>query len=201
MKSILWIISAVIADMVISACSPVNSLQPFDDAQADKLVQENYVKIPARHMISIVLPPDQKWKKIIMPMENGGMVMMIPAGENETQPSQSIKTMLVSKRAHPAMTAEKLVQLEFERAGNDCKQIGPEIIEKSSQFISYRLDKTGCHEQPEMKEIGKAFNGGDGVYVVWYSAMKNKVSGRQFSLISRVISAAQLVNDPRAAGS
>ncbi len=185
------------ATTFLSACSPINSLEPFNDKQAARLIQENNTALPARQMISIKLPHEQKWRKVIIPQVVGNVAMMFRAGENSEHWRENIKTMMVSQRKEPTITAEKLVRMEFANAAQNCQQTRPEIISQTSEDVVFQLEMDACRDQPDMKEFGKVFNGIDGVYVVWYSAVTAHVSQAQFSRMSQIIAAAQLLKDPR----
>jgi hypothetical protein len=71
----------------LSACSPVDSLKPFDQEQATNIIKQSYTTQPAKQMISIVLPQPQHWKRL-----NQMPAMLIPANETKENWTESIQT-------------------------------------------------------------------------------------------------------------
>ncbi len=172
---------------IITACSPIDSIRPFDHQQADILLHEEQIKKPARQMISLALPRGQYWQK------SGNPIKLFHDQQNEDNWREKIDTTISSYKNNPGITAIQMAKLEIDKAAQNCKQTGSEILQESRQVIVYRLNMTDCYSMEGNKQIAKLFNGIDAVYMVRYSAVEGKISKSQFDKMSQSIKTAQLV--------
>lgn len=198
MKKIIFLTGATTLVTILSACSPIDSLKPFDQKQAAKLFEENYTPKPAQQMIKLNLPQKRAWKKIdLSAIKKGSPVMLIPVNENAEKWNESISTKISAYTADPDMSASKFAGAEINRAAQNCKQIGSKFLATNTQSVVYRLDLIGCKYGNDRVEISKAFNGNDAVYAVRYIALNGRVDANEISKMSHVIETAQLIRNPK----
>ena len=194
MKNLFLALSA----FLLTACSQVNSVTPFDNEQAAKVLQQNYTSQPTEQMVKLNLPNKNNWQKIDLSYENkGAPVILIPTNENVNNWSQSVRTKISAYINSPYITAKQVVQNDLNNARNHCQQATGNIIEESKNAIVYRLDFANCYDEKNQMQIGKAFNGKDAVYLVRYTALANQISSADIHAMSHAIQQAQLVADPR----
>lgn len=180
--------------LFLSACSPINSLKPFDRQQASVLLKSNYISLPAKQKIAINLPNSDHWKRIDLSLNgNGTPLMLVPQGQSEEYWTESIRTNIRVYRNEPDITAEKFSQQQIDRTKKDCLLMNSITLRETEKSITYLIDMAGCRHDRNQTQIVKAFNGIDGVYVVRYSSLSQKVSDQEFSQMTRVIKNAQLV--------
>lgn len=190
MNKLLYLITASGFIGFLSACSPIDSVRPFDQQQANVLLHEDHRTQPAKQMITLRLPNGQHWQK------TGNPVMLFPYEENASNWHQRIDTKISGYKNTPGITASTFVKNEIDIAAQNCKHIRPEILEETSAALIYRLNAAGCVHDEDSKQIAKVFNGMDAVYLVRYSAIEGKTTPVQFDHMSRSIKTAQLIKNP-----
>jgi len=178
----------------MSACSPINSLQPFDQEQAALILKNDYVIQPAQEKIEITLPQEQDWKKVNL-AESKRNIMLIPNNADVNHWDQSIRTQIIAYFDEPKITAKKMVLSEMKYAHEHCNQVKAMLIKQTKKFIIYKLDIANCPNQANQIQIGKTFNGIDAVYTLYYTALTDKVPITQLKQMSHMIKTAQLVRN------
>ena len=186
------ILCVLLMCLLLSACSPINSLQPFNQEQAALVLKSDYVTQPAQEKIEIVLPDEDNWKKINI-VKNKKNLMFIPRNENIDSWKQSIRTQIIAYLDEPKISAKKMVLSEMRFAYNHCKQVKAMLIKQTASFVTYKLDMHHCDEQADQIQVGKIFNGVDAVYMVYYTALSNQTSSIQLQQMSEMIKTTQLV--------
>jgi len=156
--------------VLLSACSPVDSLHPFDQQQAALLLKENSNFYPAQQLISLPLPHRSNWQRIDVSYGTVGTpIMLVPINENERHWTQSIRTQIRSYERYPAVTANHFFYDEMNYERDYCSYVEGNIIEQHKAYDLFSLSLGGCSNQPNQQQYGKIFNGQDAVYVVYYS--------------------------------
>lgn len=177
----------------LSACSPINSVQPFDEKQAELILKNDYTTKAAQEKIEIALPNAEDWKKINV-VKNKKNIMFVPVNENSDHWTQSIRTQSIAYLDEPKITAKKMVLNEIKEAYEHCKQVKAMVIKQTPSFVTYKLDLAYCDDSPNQIQIGKAFNGSDAVYTVFYSALVEHIPSTELQQMSQTIKRAQLVS-------
>src|SRR3990167_318059 len=186
------LISLLILCLMVSACSPINSLQPFDQQQAEMVLKNDYVIRPAAQKIELSLL-QQDWEDD-HPDKNKRNLMLFPRGESATRWTQSVQTEVVAYLDEPKITAKKMALNKMKYAYDHCRRVNAMIIKQTTTFVTYKVDMMNCDNQPNQIQIGKTFNGIDAVYTVYYSALSNQVSSSQLQEMAQMIKTARLVH-------
>ena len=186
------ILCVLLMCLLLTACSPINSLQPFNQEQAALVLKSDYVTQPAQEKIEIALPDEENWKKINI-VKNKKNLMFIPRDENVDSWKQSIRTQIIAYLDEPKISAKKMVLSEMRFAYNHCKQVKAMLIKQTASFVTYKLDMHHCDDQADQIQVGKIFNGVDAVYMVYYTALSNQTSSIQLQQMSEMIKTTQLV--------
>lgn len=183
---------------LLSACSPVNSVAPFDHEQAAILLQEHIVAKPTQQMIRITLPQKENWQKITAAQNTiGSPVMLIPRGESAANWSESIQTGLSAYVYHPDSKAAIFVQNAMDRAKKICQHAEASLLAETHQYVIYQIDMSDCRKEKNQRQIGKVLNGEDAIYMVRYVAVSGKISASEWKQMSSAIKNAALVRNPR----
>lgn len=186
---------AIIASFALSACSPIDSLSPFDAEQAKTLVRENLCTRPTQQMIALGNLPNPYWKRIDLSIcKQGSPIMMIPCDQTSSGWSESIRTNIYAYRNDPDMNASRFLQKQIDAGRCHCKHISPIILATSQESVFYSLSLCDCDDNHNQIQIGKIFNGRDAVYQVYYTALRSEVCNDEIARMSRVIGASQLVS-------
>jgi hypothetical protein len=180
----------IILALLLSACSAVNSVQPFDQEQARNLIRESYTTKPAHQMVALNLPQAQQWD-LVEPDR------MLPQGETTANWRESIRTNVRGYNVQPAITAKKFMQSEVGLAQADCREVKVWLLAETKQFVLYRAALNQCYDGKNQVQVTKIFNGMDGVYLVRYAARSGEVAAQQWALMLEVIRRAQLVRNSR----
>jgi hypothetical protein len=189
-----WQIIALLIAMFLSACSGVNSVQTFDQQQADLLLQQMGKTRPSQQMLVITLPDSTDWKKTNYAQnEVGSFILLVPQQENNAHWDESIQARLLSMIDEPTATAEKIVQATFNEASKNCALVTAKILQENKLFIIYQLNKSQCTKEKATRETGKIFNGIDGVYSIRYIIDNKTISAHRLKQMSARIEAAKLV--------
>lgn len=193
------IVSSTLISISLTACSPIDSVHPFDNQQAANLIKEWYVKKPAQQRISIALKDKHNWKRIDLSLHTqGSPIMLIPLDQTASHWNESIRTDLRPYSTHPDMTASQYVTARFTVSQSDCKHNQTKLISTTKEYVIYSIVSDTCKSTPNFLEVGKAFNGRDAIYVVYYTALNNQISSAEINERSRLVEKAQLVDNPRA---
>lgn len=161
--------SACISAM-LSGCSSVNSLQPFNQRQAALMLQQNHIFHPSEQVIGIALPHITSWKRIDLSYNTVGTPFMyVPIGENRKVWTQSIRTQIRDYLRYPHINANRFFYDEMNYQKAYCASVTGNIIVQRSDYDLYQMTLSDCHNQPNQQQYGKIFNGKDAVYVVYYS--------------------------------
>ncbi|HEX4045315.1 MAG TPA: hypothetical protein VHZ76_06600, partial [Gammaproteobacteria bacterium] len=143
-----WQIIALLIAMFLSACSGVNSVQTFDQQQADLLLQQMGKTRPSQQMLVITLPDSTDWKKTNYAQnEVGSFILLVPQQENNAHWDESIQARLLSMIDEPTATAEKIVQATFNEASKNCALVTAKILQENKLFIIYQLNKSQCTKE------------------------------------------------------
>lgn len=194
----LFLLSAITFAAALSACSPVDSLKPFDQEQAVKVIRQNMTSKPAQQRISLNLPHAKNWKRIDLSQANkGAPVMLVPIDETESNWKESIRTKIRPYATNPNMNANKLLQSIVNEYKENCTEASANIISQNDLYLTYRLNIENCVQEKNQIQVGKVFNGTDAVYLVNYTGLQGQIPVNQFKKMSSVIASAQLVPDPR----
>lgn len=195
-KYLRWIVSC--GALTLSACSPVNSLKPFDQQQAALVLQQNYNPQPAKERIKLALPKNKPWQRIDLSLGTlGTPIMLVPPGQTDHHWNESFISEIRPYLFHPNITAEKYMRERIESVKNDCSQVNIQTSEYTKQTATFTLQLLGCHYLPDQTQVTKAFTGIDAVYVVRYAALTNTVKPSTMITMTQVIKTATLVRDQR----
>lgn len=185
--------------VLLSACSPVDSLKPFDQQQAAILLQENHTLKPARQVIAIDIPKQKPWQRIDLSLLNKGTpILLIPAGETQSNWTESIRTFITSYQDDPDISAQKIFDKKLARLKDDhCQMLDSTILHNDSSYLLYKITYGNCATLKNQTYIGKAFNGRDAVYLVYYTADNQAVSQQEISELTQSIARASLIQNPK----
>jgi hypothetical protein len=179
---------------LLSACSPVDSIKPFDNEQAARVLQQNYTAHPTKNRIAVTLPNRSQWKRVDLSFGTiGSPMMLVPANEDLSNWTQSIRTKIVDSYHFPEMTAKQFADIQIGWAKEHCAASSGTIVENTPGYSFYRLTMASCHGEKDQTQVGKAFNGKDGVYLVLYSAEQGRVDAATAAKMEKVIRQAKLV--------
>ncbi|HVE44473.1 MAG TPA: hypothetical protein VNC84_04995 [Gammaproteobacteria bacterium] len=172
-----WFAIAGILTLLLTSCSPVDSVRPFDRQQAALLIKQNTHFVPTREWISIQLPQPSHWQRINQSFgTTNSPIMYIPRGENRDNPTESVQTDLSAYIYYPHITAKILMEKRAAHSKQACQTVTLNILQETATHLTYRLMSEHCMKRDDTVEIGKAFNGADAVYVVYYTANSHSVS-------------------------
>ena len=177
---------------MLSACSEVNSVQPFDAEQARVLIKENTVSQPSKQMVALKLPQEERWHKV-----SSSPRLLVPKGESTTTWQESIQTDALALINTPTMNSQQFAQEKFVEAKKNCEHVHATILSDSKHAVIYSLSQTDCTTERNQKQIAKVLQGQDAVYFIRYAAIDNSISSKQFNLMSKEIKKAYLVPNPR----
>lgn len=191
-------ISAIAIACSLTACSSVDSVQVFNQQQAAILLSHDHTMQPTRQMIKLPLANKHDWKKIDISYGTiGTPVMLIPTNETRDDWTQSYRTQIRGYRHSPGINAKKMAQQIMADAKQQCTQAAGEVIIDHPSFTEYKLKLSGCHEEQDQIQVGKAFNGSDAVYVVYYSAKTGRASNAEINKNAHAIRYAKLLKNPQ----
>lgn len=166
MKKMIRITTALLF-ILLSACSGINSVAPFDKEQAKILLKQSAVSTPARQ--GVVISPRPTYKE-----------------------RAHLQTELIAYAFEPDIDAMRVANNMLEEAKKDCEAPKGRILNKTSHAVLYQYDASHCNEQKPIFLIGKAFNGEDGVYIVTFSLDETDIAMKQRGI--RMIQSATLVD-------
>lgn len=182
---------------MLAGCSPIDSLKPFDTEQADILLREQAITKPAQHRIAINLPNRNIWKAVDLSRnKQGSPLLLIPRYSDTTHWDESIRTFISPYRTYPDMTAKQLWQERVKEAQTRCDQVTSQPLLVTKQSVYYVLKATHCHGEKNTVVYGKAFDGSDAVYLVYYTADVARVTPTEIARLANTIRQASLVWNP-----
>jgi hypothetical protein len=183
-----------ISTMILSACSPVDSVRVFDNEQAARVLQQHYTARPTRQRIAINSSSMRGWQRIDLSFGTvGSPIMLVPPHQTFSDWTQNIRTQIRAYYHFPDITAKQFVAEQIQQAKQRCAIVDAEILQQSSSYYLYQLNMAQCRNEKNRFLIGKAFNGIDAVYVVYYTAKTDDVTKPEIQKMSRVIMSAKLV--------
>lgn len=191
MKILFFWISLLLSSFVLSACSPVDSVRPFDAEQAENLLREHIQIYPANQHIYLSLPPQEKWQRL--QNNEAHEVLLVPKMPHSPELHESLKAKAISYKMAPHLTAKKLILSETTQEKDICQIGNINMLHESSHSITYERHFTHCTNGKERWQIGKAFNGKDAVYWVSYQANETSHSATVWQKGTRIIYSAHLV--------
>ena len=179
------------------ACSPVNTIQVFDQQQAAILLNEHMNTKPTAQRIALHLPKKSHWRRLDMSLiGKGSPIMLVPQDQTEQNWQESIRTYIRSYTNEPDMTAQEFMLNDWQDLKAHCKRVATNIIESDRDTILYRSKLSGCKLEHDQIRITRVFNGEDAVYAVYYSALPNAATSSHLALMEAVIANTQLVRQP-----
>lgn len=188
----------LISTLLLSACSTVDSVQVFDQQQAAILLKQQHQMYPTQQMIKLDLPDKNAWKKVDMSYGTVGTpIMLIPEQQTRETWTQSFRTQIRGRRQTPDITAKHFVREIISAAKANCPAADGEITNEQSNQLEYKLKIQHCDTEPDQIQLGKAFNGEDAIYIVYYTAKTNAVDTQQIVQNAHVINSAKLVKSRR----
>ncbi|HEX4044518.1 MAG TPA: hypothetical protein VHZ76_02500 [Gammaproteobacteria bacterium] len=125
----------------------------------------------------------------------GYKVNFVPVDQNDSNWREAINIFMVTHNSSPGETAKSLTEKEFAHAKQYCQQVDAKILSQTSHSLVYQLNIFGCPSDTNQKQVGKVFNGTDGVYQVRYSAYAGEVSPDRMNQGAKAIKSAQLVKN------
>lgn len=155
---------------LLTACSGINSVAPFDQEQAKILLKQSAIPMPAQQGMVISPRPSPRIRDLI-------------------------NTELVGYNMEPTATANAIAKKTFNDAAHDCKELTPRIISATRDVVLYQYTALACKNDRAEFLIGKAINGDDGVYVVTFSG--NHLDPADIKQGSAIIQSAKLVYSGR----
>lgn len=187
-NKLFWPTIASAVTMLLTSCSPVNSVAPFDRQQAALLIKQNTHFVPTREWINIQLPQPSHWQRINKSFGTADSpIMYIPHDGDMNNPIESVQTDLRSYIYYPHMTAKIMVEKHAARNKQQCQTIRLQTLQETARSLTYRLIRGQCRGQDNTIEIGKAFNGADAVYVVYYIANSDNVPATRIKQMTNTI--------------
>lgn len=184
--------------LTLTACSPIDSLKPFDSEQADTLLREHATTTPAQQRIALRLPQKNTWKAIDLSRnKQGSPIMLIPRDATTKDWHESVRTFISPYRANPDMTAKLLWQDNIKEIQARCAEVKSDLIAATRETVFYSLSQKNCRDDKDLVMYGKSFNGSDAVYLVYYTADPVFISGSEIARMAKSIKDAALVKDPR----
>ncbi len=176
-------------------CSPVDSLKPFDQTQAARVLQQHYTPIPTQQAIIFTLPQKDRWKKIDLSINGSDApIMLTPINENETNWTESIRTYIIGYHNVPYATPLSLIQKQIENVKSDCTVKNVIIDTQNAQHAFYQMQLCNCVDEQDQIQFGKALRGNDAVYMIYYSAVIDKVSSSEIEKMKQAVKSAILVD-------
>jgi hypothetical protein len=183
---------------LLSACTTLDSVKPFDQQQAATLLHQGRTTQPTQQRIKLSLPNKQQWQRVDMSLGTVGTpIMLIPKQETPDNWNESIRTKIAAYVNDKETTAYKFAREDISLAKAACQQANGDILSVTDQHVIYRIDMSRCSNERDQIQIGNAFNGKDAVYAVYYSAIPSQVSATRIKQLTHVIETAQLEHDPR----
>lgn len=180
--------------LFLTACSSVDSLHPFDNEQAAKLLQQHMNTVPTKEKIALPLPNKRSWQKIDLSEGTlGTPLMLIPADETRENWTRSFQTRISGYMRHPNITVDQFAQQQINEAKEYCHSASGHIIHLSKDDCTYQLEISGCPYDKDQIQFGKAMKGSDAIYLVYFTATPAGVSNAEFEKMSGVINRARLV--------
>lgn len=198
MKKITRLIITSASVSLLSACSPVDSLKPFDHEQAAHILRQNFTAKPTRETIVIHIPNKKHWQRIDVSYKTVGTpIMLVPCDENMNNWHESIRTSLANYATNPTTTPEKFVADRIKHAKAHCEITNATILKSSPQSVTYKLTLQQCDNEPDQLQLGKAIKGADAVYHVYYSVLASSTAETELRNHAGIIESARLINNPR----
>src|SRR3990167_4617667 len=118
---------------LLAACSPINSLQPFDQQQAETILKNDYTTQPGAQKIELSLS-QANWEDY-HPNKDKRNLMLFPRGESEAQWTQSVQTEVVAYLDEPKITAKKMALNKMKYAYDHCRRVNAMIIKQTTTFV------------------------------------------------------------------
>lgn len=155
---------------LVTACSPVDSVRPFNQEQAAFLLKENHTFKPSQQLISMTIPHKQAWQRIDVSYQTVGTpIMYVPLTESKNHWTESIRTQIRSYERYPHINATNYFYEEMDLERQYCTYVEGKIILRNANYDLYQLTLANCSNKPDQHHFGKIFNGKDAVYAVYYS--------------------------------
>jgi hypothetical protein len=184
----------MLTSALLTACSTIDSLRVFDNEEAARLLQQNSTSRPTRQRIAINLPDSNAWQRIDLSFgTKGSPIMLVPKQQTYADWNESVRTQIKAYYHFPDITAKDFVAQKIQQAKQECKHVEAQIITANKSYSLYRLNIANCRIVKNQLQIGKAFNGVDAVYVVYYAADLTQISDAEVKRMSGVIAATRLV--------
>lgn len=181
--------------IILSACSPVDSMRPFDNQQAANLLKQHLNVVPTKQMIALNLPNKHHWQRFDVSYGTVGTpIMLIPTTENPQNWTESFRTRISDDNTHPGVTPLQFAQQQINDAKAHCVYANGDIVQENKEYAIYQLNMSDCQEEKNLMQIGKAIKGIDAVYLVDYSATAN-ISKSHFEQMARAVRSATLVSN------
>lgn len=197
MKKLLFAFNTAFIVTFMTACSPVNSVEPFDQKQAETLLREHYTSARSEQMVALVLPQKNRWKKVDLSLEQkGAPVMLVPRYENTEHWSESIRTFILSNQNRPDATPKMAGQKQIENSRSTCQACYGGLINASDNSALYELHLSHCDDHQQEIQYGKTIKGKDAIYTVYYSADPAVISPNQLRRMQHAIQSAYLIDNP-----
>lgn len=178
--------------LFLSACSPVNTVQEFDQQQAAILLQQRGATRPAKQMFMISLPAKTSWQQTnYSPFEDGAFVVLLPAGQNPIHWTESIQGRMLPYDAFPDVTAPRYFQDEIHFVQKHCQQMNYHLLQQTATFVYAQIQASTCDNQKDFWQVSKIVNGQDGVYVLRYISRlpltKNKEESMSKNILNSIL--------------
>lgn len=196
-KNRLSIFYSLLALTALTACSPINSVQPFDQKQAAILLRQFYKAKPSQQMMALKLPDHPTWKKVNSAQETlGAPLTLIPTTDQPNDWHERIESKVIGYIQAPHIHMEEVVKNNIKDAKKHCNKVNDAILARTTTHIIFTLDLSDCRDLKNQKQIGKVLAGKDGIYIVRYSAVTGEVAKTRYNQIAYAIKNAKLVKNP-----
>lgn len=190
-------ILAIVMTSTLCACSGVNSVQPFDQEQAAIWAAQNPAPRRTQDTIALQIPKQPAWRKVDLSFEQmGAPLMFIPADEELANWHESIRGKIFLYHDNEALTINQFFAHEIKTAQKWC-QVNGKILSQSKNSVFYLINLTHCTNQDSAVMVGKAFQGNDAIYVVYYTNRNQPITPAKLQFMSDLIANAQLVSQSR----
>lgn len=181
---------------MLTACSPIDSVHPFDQNQAAILLKQFYVSKPTQEAIVINLENRSHWKKINSSSGTlGTQLWLVPINQSDRVWQESIRTYVVAYHYFPDITLSTIFKRINLKAEAVCEKVESKILTETNNSLIYSMTLSHCKEEPNQKQVGKIFKGKDAMYGVYYTALENSVTPLHFEEYAKVIKRARLVGN------
>lgn len=182
----------------LSACSPIDSLKPFDSKQIMVLLNEHHTKKPTQQMIQIDLPHPESWRKIDLSWTGSGSPsMFVLSSESASDWTESIRTIMIPYADEPQLTPKKWLKAMQQHHNKHCKITTNTLQADDPNIIMFEFKMNDCDDRKAQMQIGKAFKGIDALYVVYYTVLINDINKKEINAMRNMIARAKLVENRR----